>query len=434
MAKLINPESALQSLRRKFERNWPAWVLGEGRWPLTVKLGLPTEAEALSNLAQFRYWLSEWQNSSHTSQIIWRQVTWPRMGRHQLPDKLCYSTPEELADSLDFRKFWQNIKSRAETIFEDNTFQKTLPQASLRQLADLNDQDFTIMQFLLQWLQQNPCSHLLPRQIPVAGMHSKWLEEHYTLVARLWTHIHKSINPAEPYTQVSCQIELSSRRQGASEETIRDLYGDERVTKATTPRNQINKTLGLRNKPQKLRVAVLCPQIRSLVANLRYLGPSIEDLANSPLANIVSKVLIIENIETAIACQDLEKTIVIYGLGYHVEALASLLWLSQKSLFYWGDIDTHGLAILNRLRHYFPDVKSLLMDKETLFTFQPQWVKENSIYTGDYSYLSKTEAELGSLLQSNPELNSMRLEQERIAWDYAWNRIRKQLSPLPDNH
>ncbi|WP_132321139.1 hypothetical protein [Pseudobacteriovorax antillogorgiicola] len=38
---------------------------------------------------------------------------------------------------------------------------------------------------------------------------------------------------------MASQIEFSSRRQGASEETVRAGYGDERVTKSTTPRQQL---------------------------------------------------------------------------------------------------------------------------------------------------------------------------------------------------
>lgn len=33
---------------------------------------------------------------------------------------------------------------------------------------------------------------------------------------------------------------------------------------------------------------------------------------------------------------------------------------------YWGDLDTHGSAILDRLRAWLPQTRSFLMDRETL--------------------------------------------------------------------
>ena len=36
-----------------------------------------------------------------------------------------------------------------------------------------------------------------------------------------------------------------------------------------------------------------------------------------------------------------------------------LSWLKQKPMYYWGDIDTHGFAILDQLRSKFLHVQSL---------------------------------------------------------------------------
>lgn len=58
--------------------------------------------------------------------------------------------------------------------------------------------------------------------------------------------------------------------------------------------------------------------------------------------------------------------IVIFGGGYAVDALGPLGWLTDLDLTYWGDIDTHGFAILNRLRHRFGHARSMLMDRATL--------------------------------------------------------------------
>ena len=38
-------------------------------------------------------------------------------------------------------------------------------------------------------------------------------------------------------------------------------------------------------------------------------------------------------------------------------------WLADIDVVYWGDIDTHGFAILDRLRQRFPHARSMLMDR-----------------------------------------------------------------------
>jgi hypothetical protein len=44
-------------------------------------------------------------------------------------------------------------------------------------------------------------------------------------------------------------------------------------------------------------------------------------------------------------------------------------WLSEVELFYWGDIDAHGLQILSQLRAHYPHVRPFLMDEQTLNAF-----------------------------------------------------------------
>ena len=54
----------------------------------------------------------------------------------------------------------------------------------------------------------------------------------------------------------------------------------------------------------------------------------------------------------------------IFGAGYGFETLGRTHWLAHCCLHYWGDIDTHGFAILDALRSRFGNVESLLMDRK----------------------------------------------------------------------
>jgi hypothetical protein len=45
---------------------------------------------------------------------------------------------------------------------------------------------------------------------------------------------------------------------------------------------------------------------------------------------------------------------------------------------YWGDLDTHGFAILNQLCAWLPQTRSLLTDRDTPMAHRIRWVAEAS--------------------------------------------------------
>ncbi len=63
--------------------------------------------------------------------------------------------------------------------------------------------------------------------------------------------------------------------------------------------------------------------------------------------------------------------------GFDVDNVGRLPWLGGADVVYWGDIDTHGFAILDRLRAWLPEARSVLMDQETLLAHRDRWVTED---------------------------------------------------------
>jgi hypothetical protein len=92
----------------------------------------------------------------------------------------------------------------------------------------------------------------------------------------------------------------------------------------------------------------------------------------------VGQVIIVENDVSYLALPDRPGTVAIFGAGFALGSVAGLSWLSSKTITYWGDIDTYGFVILNRLRARYPRVVSILMDAETLLAHPDQWVAEES--------------------------------------------------------
>jgi len=130
----------------------------------------------------------------------------------------------------------------------------------------------------------------------------------------------------------------------------------------------------------------------------------------------VSRVFITENEINFLAFPPVAGAMVIFGAGYGFENIATASWLHQKTVYYWGDIDTHGFAILNQMRTFFPGARSVLMDEKTLLESRELWVQESPSqrFMSNLERLTPEEAALFDSLRNNRWGDSIRLEQERI--------------------
>lgn len=133
----------------------------------------------------------------------------------------------------------------------------------------------------------------------------------------------------------------------------------------------------------------------------------------------INTVFVTENDINGLAFPMIAKSIIIFGRGYGFEYLQNAHWLQCKKIIYWGDVDTHGFAILSQFRKLFPSTKSFLMNRETLLSFKQYWVKEATPSSATLDNLTEEEAALYEDLQMNTLGVSVRLEQEFIPFDYV---------------
>lgn len=90
-------------------------------------------------------------------------------------------------------------------------------------------------------------------------------------------------------------------------------------------------------------------------------------ISSSDLAQISlpgSHLLIVENEACQHQLSSLPDTIAILGSGFDL-SWTQAPWLSQKTIAYWGDLDTWGLELLGKARQNQPHLTSLLMDFDT---------------------------------------------------------------------
>ncbi len=119
---------------------------------------------------------------------------------------------------------------------------------------------------------------------------------------------------------------------------------------------------------------------------------------------------------TYLAFPTLPGSVVVFGSGFALGGVRNLPWMDAKEVVYWGDLDTHGFEILDRLRARFPTVQSMLMDEATLLAHRGQWVEEPSPTQRTLAHLTKLEATLYRDLVEDRFGTNVRLEQERVRY------------------
>jgi hypothetical protein len=179
---------------------------------------------------------------------------------------------------------------------------------------------------------------------------------------------------------------------------------------------------GLRPLPYLVRCCILDEELRRRLGGLSDVSARLDDLAALDLP--ARRVYIVENLQTGLAFGDEPGAVVFMGLGYGVGLLARLPWVARAACIYWGDLDTHGFAILDRARASLPGLESALMDEDTLLTFRELCVHEGEqSAAGVLPMLSPTEQEVYRGLKEQRWGVNVRLEQERIPWSFAAPRL-----------
>jgi hypothetical protein len=177
--------------------------------------------------------------------------------------------------------------------------------------------------------------------------------------------------------------------------------------------------LGLRSKPGLVRLRP-APSL-GLPAPLTELAVRSEELAQLRVDPRVAT--IIENEISYLSVDVPEDGVVIWGKGFEVDSVGRLRWLAEADILYWGDIDTHGFAILDRLRAWLPRARSVLMDRETLLAHRDRWVIEDRPAKSVLTRLTPDEQDLYSDLVRQGFGERVRLEQERIDWQWVEQRL-----------
>lgn len=356
---------------------------GPSVFPKRLRLKGPTSTELAERFDDVRRWIAQLDRETKQYRIEWRSINHRLLGLNDVPKELWV---DSLADALrwlgkrrDAERFSGLVALTAERQPQLMPWLQKRPLRAL-ELAD----EWPLLLDIIVWLESHTRPGIYLRQVDIPGVHSKFIESHRAVLAELFDLV---------------------LPQETIDSTARGVTG-------------FCRRYGFRDKPSRLRFRVLDPDL-ALFAGGTDLDITITMATFAQLDLPVKKVFITENEINFLAFPMVPHSLIIFGAGYGFDALAKAKWLQNCNLYYWGDIDTHGFAILDQLRADFPAVVSFLMDRETLLAHQRCWGVETTAKRRDLLRLNSEELSLYDDLRRNRLSNQLRLEQERIGFDWV---------------
>lgn len=354
----------------------------------------PTATELLDHFEEARQWALDFVRDARFGEdcerfsIDYRTIRGRNLGANRVPSRIRVQTFEQLCALLTTSGDVRALDGLV--AHSKGRIPAALPwivDHPLKALEYRNVWDKVIS--IVEWTQANDPRGLFLRQLDVEGVDTKFVERHQKLLDELLT------------------VALPPER-------VDLLYS----------RKDFTRRFGFHAKPSYTRFRVLDPGISNFPPGITELTLRTEELADLALG--AATVFVVENEVTYLAFPALPESIVVFGSGFALAGLTDLPWLHHKSVVYWGDIDTHGFSILNRLRSKFGNVQSILMDHQTLLAHTQQWVTEPNPTRRVLQRLTEPEASLYRALVEGQYGSAVRLEQERVRFSL----LQRSLSAL----
>jgi hypothetical protein len=379
--------TTVAALREQVQKRWDKGELLAERvvpaplFPLRLALRVPASDDLSVHFHAVRAWAAALAHGARAGyRLVMREVRHRIIGQNSLPSEAWVDTPDDALRLIG--------KTREAQVFDalvDATRQQQAPLLPWLQRQPLRALDLAEswpqLLALVAWMQAHPRPGIYLRQVDLAGIHSKFIEAQRGVLSEL----------------------LDLGLPAAA------------IDPAASGAAQFAQRYGFRDKPLRVRFRWLGTQ-RPWVRD----GDGDHAVTQGDFAKMappVERVFVTENEINFLAFPPAAASLVVFGSGYGFEALAQAHWLARSALHYWGDIDTHGFAILDQLRAHHPHAASFLMDRATLLTHRAQWTDEPQPTLRDLTRLTPDEGALyDDLRWLRLHEKPLRLEQERVGF------------------
>jgi hypothetical protein len=364
-----------------------AHLEGSSLFPWEIGIPKPTAQELADGFPRLRAAIQQLEKSAKTTAgrgyaLEYSQINHRRLGSQSFPRKVVISGLDDYLHLTGKNRQHEKFCTLADRILTERPEFRPLLCRRPALVLDYAD-DWDRLLAVCRYFQNNPKPALYLRQLDIPGVDTKFIEIRRSLIAELL---------------------LTVLPKDALAETKRSLSD-----------HGFEERFGLRFEPPLIRFRKLDGNLAG-ATDLSMPLPEFRELSTRP-----KRVFITENKMNGLtfpACRD---SVVIFGLGYGVNTLADIPWLHEVAVYYWGDIDTHGFAILSQLRASFPSMRSFLMDKQTLLEHKELWGQEEAgqRFIKNLEYLTPEEAALFQALRDDRWGERVRLEQERVSYHHV---------------
>jgi hypothetical protein len=363
--------------------------------PVRVPLKGPAANDLLERLDDVRGWSAALEKGAQGGraargatagfEIEYRQVRGRNLGSNRVPARICVASFDQLCSLLGTAGDVSELDALlVETARRSPGLVPWVAQHPLEALAHGGSWDRVLA--TIEWMAANDTAGVYLRQIDVEGVDTKFIERHERLLTRLLPIVGPEVSGA-------------SAQDGA--------------WNGASTTGDFARRFGFLAKPSYTRFRLLGDaEACALPAGLTELTLRTDELARMELG--ISTVFVIENEVSYLAFPVVPRAIAVFGSGFASSRLSELPWLMEKDVVYWGDIDTHGFAILDRLRGHLPHLRSMLMDCTTLLAHRAHWTREANPTTRPLRELSDEEQSVFEGLVVERYGTGVRLEQERI--------------------
>lgn len=360
----------LAGLERRLSGTWHQVVTGDPTgWPVRLTLGKPSRADLEARFTQVRGWARDWQTWADAQDLTVEWETRLLHGTRQpLPTHLTVPDADVAARLLGPPWPDRLARGRARHRVLTGRFPHAATAEQVRALDQVGDIDFDLLCTAADWFTVHDATGYTPRQVPIEGLHGKWLNRHRALLTT--------------------------------------LTGRE--------------TLGLTDRPTRIHFTYLDPDHRA-AGGRRHDSLTLGDAVSLPYVPRV--VVIAENKDSAILFPPLPGGIAVEGGGNAGPTLLpQVRWVADAPrIVYWGDLDAAGYEIVNRLRGNGVPAETILMDQATYDAHQQfgAWTDEQNrplpcAPRKDLSHLADDERAVYERLTDPSWTGPRRIEQERI--------------------
>lgn len=376
-------------LRAQVQKLWDKGLLlaslagGEALFPRRLTLKGPSTAELSERFDTVRAWIAELRrDDGRHYRVVMREVRHRQLGANAVPDEVWIDSLDAALALIGKSREARRFSGLLETTRQCQP--ALLPWLQRRPLKALElAVDWPLLLEVAAWLQAHPRPGVYLRQVDIPGVHSKFIENQRGVLAEL--------------------LDL--------------ILPPEAIDPTASGTGQFCRRYGFRDKPLRIRFRVLDPRL-ALLPGTSEQDITVDQATFNHLEPPARRVFVTENEVNFLAFPNVADSLVIFGAGYGFDVLAEASWLQHCRIHYWGDIDTHGFAILDQLRSFFPAARSLLMDRGTLMVHERLWGEESQPLRRDLPRLNGEDAALYDELRDNRIRPALRLEQERIGYEW----------------